>query len=1311
MNRKLIKRMITLSLIISFFLGLFYNPSVFADTMLLPPPTNNRVAEVGNKNIEDNGWYARLEWNFNSSSFPEGADTSMILGLNEISTGTGQVIPDAITTSLGGSTRSDEITLGYPYGIKRGTIYESYLKASYRIERDGVYTITSQKSNPAKFLTDLAVSVSIIPGTNSIKITWDDVWDTTGRIDYDILIADTKTGSKDIKPIPRILATEIGKEDSNVTINSAEKKLEYIYIHTLPGREYSITVVPKPSENVKCAKAEEIKAIKIKTEILLQAQKIGYNNDGDTIWKLFWNPIVMENPNIKVNYKLSRYTNNLNPIVLREIYDKDNYQITIKKGDTNTYSFKIDADVYEPGAVLPIEFISETRVELKEQIPQTPQAPEIVDIFENSDPPLKYEDFLEPFSASVFWKAPITGEGIIDGIITYDIYLLKDVKDINSLPSNYKIASDISMTDAHKIKDKDSGSIIGYKYDLNGLTSNSTYYFVIYAKKNYLVPNNTDGLMVTRPYKSTPSVKVIITEPDAGGNRPVAPSAPPFGVEEDPETGLKSITYTGATLVLDKIWYAFYEKYDNEEDDNEDDNEEDDNLRGYWKQCSKKDFDENEGLDSEDVNKKKSQKVVYEAGWSVKPHVVSYSQALDVIRNSKKERVGEYIAYSDLFDDVIKNREIPQREVRVPDIVGDDDQDQDQTFPINISGLKENTTYLVWLTIENQNGLSSDPSDPIIITTQVEIPPKPVKPIVPTDLKGIPSDSFVDLFWTEITGMDYEIKCGTSDDISQASITKLVTYEDKRDRSFFRVDSLAPDTVYYFWIRAKNAETGEASEYSNPELIKTEAHKPPAPPTGFGIKTGPDGVTESSITYQWTELGEMNYILEISEDINFTQLKSINVNGDTYTAGGLISNRRYYARLFAYDPKTQLRSMPTRTIMVITNKSKSEYDSSFDLEEAVTGDGLDIPAKLEDGVWVISSLGADAHVLGERIRSRYDSIVKIDLSVPPEKTTTIRLELSSVVLDALASMRKELYLILPWGEYTILPGTFQTDEYFRMKTRSNELEFRLETQSPASQYVPLQTMAIKTPVTDFKLSYINGSPISILNRPIRVELPVAGITAYAQGQIKTFAYNSSQGWYKLPTFTDYSLGRVISQLDKPGAIVAATEGLKPQTTVPVYIRESMERIQTIYDLKSIKNERFMHNSLMTQKDILKLLFDVLEAEYSEYDMAQKAVGAGLINNVAEVTGSYVRRDKAVNLLIEFYKFKTRENALPTKPGIWSHYTDLNKAENRYLSSYKFALELGIIQGNATSMAYPERMITIGDFLVMLERTLRVSGDL
>lgn len=1312
MNHKLTKKLITLLLLITFLPGLMPNLGLFAETMLLQPPKQNRVTDIGyNKYQNISEWYAKLEWDWSVNNFPAEADERyIILGLNEISAGTGQVFPDAITIPLSGASQKFDLNYYTPEGIKHGTIYESYLKSSYKVNLvSGQYTVTSQKSNPARFLTGLHVSVELVPGTNHIKIKWDDVWDTTGRINYKILISDTK-GFTQPPPIPDIVASEIGKSGSAVTVNSAERKLEYIYTYAMPGREYSIKVVPLPNPSVAYATAEEIEPITIKTDILLKAQKVGYNNEGDTIWKLFWNPIVKGSTFTRVDYELYRYVNDEPQGQLyRLIPEIDNYQITVKKGDTNSYSFRIDAKAYVPGSVAPIDFRSNNKVMLKEQIPQQPQAPEIVDSFPNADPPLVYEDLLTAFNASVFWRAPSTGEGFIDNDITYDIYLLEDIQYVNNPPSNFRIASDVVMSTANQIKDKDSGKVVGYRYNLEGLKSNSTYYFVIYAKKNYLVESPTDGFMITKPYISKQSVKVIITKPDAGRDRPIAPSSPPFSVKPATDT-VKSITHSTASLVLEKKWYAFFNTESKR-----------------WEQVSYKDYIDNELLKPGDDgydDKKVGTVINYLPGWSVVPHVVKYNEALNAVR-LRNNRDGEYITYSDLSQPDIKAFEISQNRVIVPNI----SDEENQTFGFNITGLTHNTTYLVWVTIENQSGTSSDPSDPIIITTPADIPEIPVTPTVPDDLKGIASANFVDLFWTYITNMDYEIKVGTSDTLDQATITRQVSYEEIKNNTFFRVGSLQSDTVYYFWIKAiSKSSTGAVieSEYSNPLVIRTEAHKPPAPPTGFGIKNGPEGVTESSITYLWTELNGLNYILEFSEDLDYTQSRMINVSGGTYTVAGLISNRRYYARLYAYNPETKLMSEPTRTIMVITNKSKSEYDGSYDLDEGVAGDGLNIPVKLEDGIWVITSLGANGHVLSERIRNQYDSIVKLDLSTPPAKTTTIRIDISSVVMDALADLKKELYLKLPWGQYTIRPGTFHTDEYFKQRTINNEIAFRLETVSPSTQYKPLSAMDIKTPITDLKFSYIQNynpvspsgsfgspwhNPIQMLNRSIRVELPVNGISNYAQGELRTFAYNTLQGWYKLPAFTDYAMGRVVGELDKPGAIVAAIEGVKPANNAPEYIKESLKKIQSIYDLKSIKHNSFNHNSLMTLKDALMLIFDVIPTQYNEYDIAQKAASAGLINSISEATNASIRRDKAINLLVSFYKFRTRENIIPTKPEVWSHYTDLGRAENRYLASYKFALEMGIIQGNATNLAYPDRLVTLGEFIVMLERTLRVCGEL
>lgn len=1294
MNKKTSTRLIICLLLLTMLPWVMPGAGSFADVLLLQPPKQNSVTDIGYiRTVYRNEWYATLGWEWNPANFPPEADERyIIVGFNEIAKGTGQVIQDAITVGLSGSSTSYELNEYTPEGLKKGTIYESYVKSQYRSTTPtGQYTVTSQKSNPVRFLTGLDVSVELLPGTNHMKIKWDDVWDTTGRISYRILISDTK-GFTQPTPIPDIIASEIGKPGSAVVVNSAERKLEYVYTYALPGREYSIKVVPLPNPNVACASAEEIEAIPIQTDILLRAQKVGYTSEGDTIWRLFWNPIVKGNTFSTVEYKLYRYVNNDPEGYLFSIIpDTYNYyQFIIKKGDTNTYSFRMDATAQVRGTGATVDFRSQNKVTLKEQIPQYPEAPEIVDAFPEADPPVYYDDYLSESGATVFWKAPKTGEGQIDNDITYDVYLVQDIEYVNSTakpPSNYMIATGLRINPSSPdtvnnpniqiVKDAKTGIATGYGYRLEGLRSNSTYYFVIYAKKNYLVESPQDGFMVTRAYESKQAVKVIITDPDEGENKPQAPSAPPFKVHE--VDGRQVISYTGATLELAKRWHAVYDE---------------DGER--WEYIE-------EPLGPEHPDYKKQQEFRYLTGWLVEPHVINYGEAL--IELNKQS-----ITYNDLNQ--IKKLEIPQQKVPIPNIPYDA---EDQTFTFDIAGLEDNNTYIVWLTIENQNGVASDPSDPLIITTPAEVDEKPVKPTVPEDLGGIAGDNFVDLFWTHLPDMDYEIRGGKTEKIDQATITKQVTAAEIRNRTFVRIDSLEADTGYYFWIRTisrgSNGQTYE-SEFSNPFYIKTEAYKPPAPPTGFGIKNGPDGVTENSITYVWTQLDGLTYILELADDPGFRNLTTAEVNGDTHTFTGLISNRRYYARLYAYNPATKLRSEPTRTIMVITNKSRSDYDSSYDLDDPVTGDGLKIPAKLDNGVWVISSVGADGHVLAERIRSLSYPIVKIDLSKPPAKTSTVRIELSSVVIDVLSDLKKELYLVLPWGSYTIRPGTFQTDEYFRMKSGSDRLDLRLETVSPASQYKAGSNMQYKTPVTEFKFSYIQGAGrISRINIPIRVELPVDNIANFVQGQISAYGYDSGKGWYKLQSYNDYNAGMLIGELDRPVAVVGATDGIQPQSGVPSYIKESMQRLQAVYDLKSIENRPFDHNAQITMKDALKLVFDVIGAPYNDSDIAEKAVSAGLIGSTNELTGSSIRRDKAISLLMSFYRFRTREKTILSKPGLWSRYTDLSKAEPRYQNDYKFALEMGIIQGNATDFCYPDRLVTLGDFLVFFERTLRVLGEL
>ena len=57
-----------------------------------------------------------------------------------------------------------------------------------------------------------------------------------------------------------------------------------------------------------------------------------------------------------------------------------------------------------------------------------------------------------------------------------------------------------------------------------------------------------------------------------------------------------------------------------------------------------------------------------------------------------------------------------------------------------------------------------------------------------------------------------------------------------------------------------------------------------------------------------------------------------------YKVSGLRSNFRYYARLYAYDTKKELRSEPTQPVIARTLRSRADYDSDEYVEDVIKGE-------------------------------------------------------------------------------------------------------------------------------------------------------------------------------------------------------------------------------------------------------------------------------------------------------------------------------------------------------------------------------------
>ncbi|HEY8500017.1 MAG TPA: fibronectin type III domain-containing protein, partial [Clostridia bacterium] len=430
MRKKIILRIIVWIIILG-MLAAFVVDLAFAQVIPSTPPQNLRVSDIGYENEAGQNWFAAFSWNLPTYPPEATQEKSQTFSFNRIERGSGRITSNVAEITLG-STTTSFTTSGYGIELDHGTIYELYGTSSYTYGDFGQYTFTSGKSNRVKFLTHLEFGAELISGTNEIKIVWDDVWDTNGRIDYRILISDT-SGFTQPPSVPDIIGSQIGTENSKVTASGG--RLEYIYTNALPGREYSIKVIPLVNTDVAVIPEEELPVVRVKTEILLRAKKMGETSDG-VRWMLFWDPIIKGSIGsttfTKVEYKLYRHDKAGNTTFFALVIDRDRFEMILKPEDVEKYTYSIEAVAYKPdGSTVP--FYSSTKVALVEQIPEYPTAPEFVKSFPTADPaPLVFDDLLTSNSATLLWRVPVSGDGKVDTEVYYDLYLVDEIDEMNT---------------------------------------------------------------------------------------------------------------------------------------------------------------------------------------------------------------------------------------------------------------------------------------------------------------------------------------------------------------------------------------------------------------------------------------------------------------------------------------------------------------------------------------------------------------------------------------------------------------------------------------------------------------------------------------------------------------------------------------------------------------------------------------------------------------------------------------------------------------------------------------------------------------
>ncbi len=1273
---QVIKRITTLTMILMLILktgigtvSASYNEPQTPPSMVRVEAENEDEPPIGYNEFDKN--YVDIKWN---ASFPPGASAGYLNVYTQEITKPYKTPGGRIQREKNISSTTDSIRIKE---LEPGTIYYIDMTAYHTSLVDNA-TYTSQESVPSnkvKVLTDISLA-AYSSGTNKIKIEWDDVWNSGGRIDYKLYISENSSFTN--TPPIYIGQAQIGA-DKPVTVNEDLGKLEYLHTVRDPGRVYYVRIEPDIADT-ELKKTQYTKTVSVSSFILVKTTKVSTTDSG-VIWRLEWSPVVtgLSDSSIKILYHVYRGVNGSNDLPqYMAAVDGTNFFVTLPSEESQNY-FVIRAIVTKDGEEVykGIRIESDRIVVGEQEVSSRPVAPEIVDEFVRvaGDAIISYKNELKPDSATVLWRVPSKGDGQADNDVAYDIWLINDPNLIDNPPESTKVASDIRMGNENHIMN--GNTLIGYKYAISQLTANSTYYFKIVAKKQFI--EYVDDILQNVTYYSDPAYKVIITPAEGPIEQPLVPARPPLKVKKSSE-GRDMITKNTVTIQLKNLWY---EKYNYESRN--------------WE------YIRTEKLSKSDVppfipspsvvDDVYYRKVVYDQGVTIDVGCIEYTEGM---------------SYNDL-------NELPADKITSFPITANDSMENPRFNPdearhnvdITLTNLEPNTMYVIWVRASRQSiNFVSEPSDPVIITTGSVIVPPLEKPVVPYFNYNLAGDDFIDIGWEFNYRYDYYLKYSTEDDISKAIDSIPITHKDLSNYIYYRVEGLEPDTLYYFWVQAESvSESGESmlSEWSDSYPVKTLPFMAPDTPRGFGLKNIADAVTKNSITFEWIQEEGKEYILEISGDLDYKELNVHNPGEvSEYKVEGLRSNHRYYARLYSYDAEKQMKSEPTRSITVRTKRSNDDYDSDQDVDSVITGDFIEIDDSITGGTWNIRITGINADRFVEHILTDNILDYKIDLATPPAAYEKARILVSDKVFKALTDIKENLVIDTGDISLVIRPGVIGSAAKNPLIANIKDIDYEIVVSYPKSVKTKVKNMTFKTGETQIQIGVmVSGStvPVTDFSKPLKISIAYSGSNWYKEESTFGFLCEPSQSlWKRLETSAVFdgerNTGIVSFELGKTGKVAVATIGKDYFDDIYSHKYEtSINNVASINELKSVTNRRFEPDRYATLADTVKLMMDILGYDYGA-DFMQKAAKAGLIDfdDVGNAS-SNCTFDKALLMLQRVLELKTGQS--------------LDKTDNT-----KFMKDNGfVVIKDSGKIITEDESLTRGDVALLIEKLLIFIGEL
>jgi len=1313
---KLIKKFLSILLTIIVLFAEFSCMAVYAaEYDQQKPPEKLRAAENGIGNNQYEGYYVDLEWEYPSGFIVSGSSgTFLNFYIQEVpkpylsSSSRRELKEGGIKVETSPSLSPTSYRLKT---LKSGTIYYIDATAYYRYY-DGNNTRQSnesQASNRIKVMTDIDINVYSV-GPNQIKIEWDDVWSSNGRISYKLYVSDSDKFSN--VPSRYIDPSSIGP-GKPVQVNQTTGKLEYTHTVSESGKVYYVKIEPDISDPELLYYPQASKTVAVSSFILARGTKISSSSEG-TRWRLDWSPVYAGLTDIvDIKYEIYRGDTRTNELPGRiQTVSGNSISIILKPGEEEYVYFIIRAIVtrkdngqpYYPGIK-----IESDKVMMKDyDVGAHPPVPELVQELGDVKSEITHN------SAILLWKIPKKVTGEIDYDTSYDVWL---VTDPDMLHETDKLGDPVSwnlkdgtesftsgrLTYNFDIVKNSAGSVLGIKCTVTGLDQNSVYYFKLQAWKSYL--EYKDDVPAYVSYSSLPAIRVIVTPSDGDASQPVTPPKPPFRLKK--ETGGNFVvTDTTAVVQIKKKWY---EKYNP-----------DINKWEYLKteKDDPSDLDPTYPISPEELPLHKNEYRMLEYGDDIliDLYYIEYEEGMD---------------YQNLYDE---SKYKPVKVSGFPVIANDDSENPELNYPdkkekrnvdILISGLKPNTTYVVWVkAVKMKDGsylAESEPSDPVIVTTNPSEEHPVEIPTVPTLFVNQVGDTYVDLIWDFNEEYNYYIDYGTSENMNPAAEGTPV---DLMGRNYYRIDGLDKDTIYYFRIRAEYVSpSGESrkSDWSDPCSARTLADIPPNTPQGFGIKTSKDAITKNSITYEWVQEEGLEYILELADNPDFKNSKEYNAGAvSEYKADNLRSNHRYYARLYAYDPSKKLRSSPTGTVSVMTKRSTDDYDSDEDVEDVISGDFIEKSPVIVDNTWVIRIIGVNADRLIEYMQNDKVLDYKIGLEVLPANVKRIKLIISARVFSGLTKLKENLIIAIPQRLFTIRPGMLDVQKASEMLSGNTDFNFEIDIELESLEYnSKMGNIKPLTKATGFRVFALDGeNPIAIstFKKPLKVTYLYTDRSWYTDGLTSGFVYNEeSSQWEKADATAYYdrdngqgymSFGTLI-----PGDMLAAEPDDNFYDDIGKHwAARSIKNVASAHVLKSISGRNFDPDSFITIGDAIKFMLDMMDYDYGN-DYMTLAVRSGIASSTdLGNVNSLCTREKLIVMTVRLYELKSGEKASVSDNRVTA-YNDINEVSAGALQKVKFAIENGIIISRFSDTLGPKDPVTRAEAIVLLEKLLVFIGEI